>query len=131
MLQAACRPLAKVRFACCRRLGLWLLAGLVASGCAEEKKVAPSVSEPPLLHMIHPQLRTTVRIVGQPSFVESYERTSIYPKLTAFIEKWNVDIGDKVKKGDVLADLFVPELREQWETKKATVVYDEEQVSFA
>ena len=62
--------------------------------------------------MIHPQLRKIVRVVGQPSFVQSYERTSIYPKMTAFIEKWNVDIGDKVRKGDVLADLFVPELRE-------------------
>ena len=41
--------------------------------------------------------------------------------MTAYIEKWNVDIGDKVQKGDVLADLFVPELREHWGTKKATV----------
>ena len=81
--------------------------------------------------MIHPQLRKIVRVVGQPSFVQSYERTSIYPKLTAFIEKWNVDIGDKVQKGDVLADLFVPELREHWETKKATVEYDEERVRLA
>jgi HlyD family secretion protein len=71
------------------------------------------------------------RIVGQPSFVQSYERTSIYPKVTAFIEKWNVDIGDKLRKGDILADLFVPELRENWQTKKATVKYDNERVDYA
>ena len=81
--------------------------------------------------MVHPQLRKIVRVVGQPSFVQSYERTSIYPKVTAFIEKWNVDIGDKVQKGDVLADLFVPELREHWGTKKATVEYDKERVRLA
>ncbi len=80
--------------------------------------------------MVHPQLRKIVRVVGQPSFVQSYERTSIYPKVTAFIEKWNVDIGDKVRKGDVLADLFVPEMREDLGTKKATVEYDQEQVRF-
>ncbi len=51
--------------------------------------------------------------------------------MTAFIEKWNVDIGDKVQKGDVLADLFVPELREMLRTKKATVQYDSDQVRFA
>ena len=34
-------------------------------------------------------------------------------------------------KGDVLADLFVPELREHWETKKATVEFDIEQVRVA
>lgn len=107
------------------------LLGLAAPGCGEEESTAPSVSEPPLLHVVHPELRKIVRVVGQPSFTQSYERTSIYPKLTAFIEKWNVDIGDKVKKGDVLAELFVPELREMWQTKKATVEYDAERVSFA
>ena len=83
------------------------------------------------MQVIQPQLRKITRVVGQPSFVESYERTSIYPKVTGYIEKWNVDIGDKVKKGDVLADLFVPELREDWETKKATVKLDKERVDLA
>jgi HlyD family secretion protein len=114
-----------------RRLGFWLLAVLAASGCGKEEKTAPSVSEPPSLHVVYPQLRTIVRVVGQPSFIQSYERTSIYPKVTGFIEKWNVDIGDKVQKGDVLADLFVPELRENWETKKATVKLDKERVDLA
>jgi multidrug efflux pump subunit AcrA (membrane-fusion protein) len=109
----------------------WLLAVLAVSGCAKPKKVAPSILEPPVLHVIHPQLRKIVRVVGQPSFVQSYERTSIYPKMTAYIEKWNVDIGDKVQKGDVLANLFVPELVEDWESKKATVKYDKERVDLA
>ena len=83
-----------------RRSGFWLLALLAGDRAARrDKKVAPSVSEPPVLQLIHPQRRKIIRIVGQPSFVQSYERTSIYPKLTAYIEKWNVDIGDKVRKG--------------------------------
>ncbi len=110
---------------------MWLLALLAGTGCSKDTKVAPSVSEPPVLQLIHPQRRRIVRNVGQPSFVQSYERTSIYPKLSAYIEKWNVDIGDKVRKGDVLADLFVPELREEWTTKKAMVEYDYEEVRLA
>lgn len=110
---------------------LCLAALLTASGCGKPKHNAPSLLEPITLHVIHPQLRKISRVVGQPSFVQSYERTSIYPKVTAFIEKWNVDIGDKVQKGDVLATLFVPELRENWETKKATVVLDKERVALA
>ena len=110
---------------------LYLLAALMVSGCSKEEKTAPSVSKPPVLHVIHPELRKIRRIVGQPSFVQSYERTSIYPKVTAFIEKWNVDIGDKVQKGDVLADLFMPEMMELSGTKKATVEYDMERVRLA
>ena len=61
----------------------------------------------------------------------SYERTSIFPKLTGYIEKWNVDIGDKVKKGETLATLFVPELVEDFGTKKATVELDKQRIELA
>jgi multidrug efflux pump subunit AcrA (membrane-fusion protein) len=109
-----------------------LLAALAASGCGGEPKINfNSVSEPPTVRLLHPPIRHIVRVVGQPSFINSYERTSIYPKMSAYIEKWIVDIGDKVKKGDVLATLFVPELVEDYGTKKATVKLDEEQVDLA
>ncbi|MBV8677872.1 MAG: efflux RND transporter periplasmic adaptor subunit [Planctomycetaceae bacterium] len=129
-MSAASRTDIDIDSARCRP-GLWLLAALAVSGCAKPEQTAPSVSEPPALHVVHPQLRKIGRVVGQPSFVQSYERTSIYPKVNAFIEKWNVDIGDKVQKGDVLADLFVPELRELLGTKKATVQFDSDRVRFA
>ena len=98
------------RLACAPAAGSWPSSRPPAA--PRKGRSAPSVFEAPVLHVVHPQLRKIVRVVGQPSFVQSYERTSIYPKMTAYIEKWNVDIGDKVQKGDVLADLFVPELRE-------------------
>ncbi len=104
-----------------RRLS-WLVAALAGSGCGHEAKVdVKSVSAPPAVQVVHPSIRKIVRVVGQPSFVEAYEQTPIYPKLTAYIEKWYHDIGDKVKKGEVLADLFVPEVREDYRTKKANV----------
>ncbi len=58
-------------------------------------------------------------------------RTSIYPKLDAYIEKWKVDIGDTVKKGDLLATLYVPELVEDFGTKKATVELDKSRIEQA
>ncbi len=110
----------------------WVLALLAFSGCEEKEETpAPSVSTPPALHIIHPRREKISHIVGQPSFVQSYERTSIYPKMTGYIEKWNVDIGDRVQKGDVLAELFVPELRELWGTKEATVAHDRERLRHA
>ena len=87
--------------------------------------------KPPTVRIVQPEVRKIVRNVGQPSFIEAYERTSIYAKLTGYIDKWIVDIGDKVKKGEVLAKLFVPELVEDFRTKKATVKLDEERVLLA
>ena len=42
-----------------------------------------------------------------------------------------MDIGDKVKKGDMLATLFVPELVEDFGTKKATVELDKQRIELA
>jgi HlyD family secretion protein len=109
-----------------------LLAALAAPGCGHQAKIEFSnAAKPPTVQVIQPPLRNIVRIVGQPSFVESYERTSIYSKPTAYIQKWIVDIGDKVKKNDVLAILFAPELVEELQTKKATVVLDQERIALA
>jgi multidrug efflux pump subunit AcrA (membrane-fusion protein) len=120
------------RFAFGRRLAFYLAAALAAPGCHHEEGTHyTSVSKPPAVRVIHPAVRKIFRVVGQPSFIESYEHTTIYPKLVGYIEKWNVDIGDKVKKGDVLATLFVPELVEDFGTKKATVKLDEERVELA
>jgi HlyD family secretion protein len=108
------------------------LAPLAASGCAKPKiEEVKKTSEVPTVEVVQPQYRKIVRIVGQPSFVEAYERTAIYPKVTGYIEKWNVDIGDKVKKGDVLCTLYVPELVEDRETKWRTVKLDKERVRLA
>jgi multidrug resistance efflux pump len=51
--------------------------------------------------------------------------------MNAYILNWIVDIGDKVKKGDVLANLFVPELVVDHGTKEATVVLDRERIALA
>jgi HlyD family secretion protein len=115
-----------------RRLALWLMSAFAVPGCHHEPRIEfTGVTKPPTVRLIQPQVHKIVRVVGQPSFIESYERTSIYPKPTAYIQKWIVDIGDKVKKNDVLANLFAPELVEELGTKKATVVLDQERIALA
>jgi multidrug efflux pump subunit AcrA (membrane-fusion protein) len=105
---------------------------LLAPGCGGDPKISfTSVSDPPNVTLIKPSVRTITRVVGQPSFVDAYEQTSVYPKMTAYIEKWLVDIGDKVKKDDVLATLFVPELVEEFQTKKADVELAKELIEHA
>ncbi len=115
-----------------RWLVLGLLAALLAPGCGRQQKTEVARAPRPLTVQVRrPETRDIVRSVGQPSFVESYERTSIYPKLSAYIKKWHVDIGDKVTKNQVLADLFVPEVEEDCQTKYEALELAEERVKLA
>ncbi len=44
---------------------------------------------------------------------QPYQVVDVHPKVTGFMVKINVDIGDKVRKGETLAVLEVPELNAQ------------------
>ncbi len=119
-----------------RRPVSWLVCGLMtalaAPACRRPAESHyTSVAKPQTVRLVQPQVRDIVRVVGQPSFTQSYERSSVFPKMNAYIDKWIVDIGDKVKKGDVLARLFVPELVVDHDTKKAMVVLDRERIALA
>jgi RND family efflux transporter MFP subunit len=48
-----------------------------------------------------------------PGELMSYYETDVYPKVNSYIRKMNVDIGDKVHLGQVLAELEAPELTAQ------------------
>ena len=114
------------------RLVFALMAALAAPACHhKEENHYTTVGSPPAVRLVQPQVRDIVRTVSQPGFTQSYERSSVFPKMNAYILKWNVDIGDRVKKGDALANLFVPELVEDHGTKKATVVLDRERIALA
>jgi multidrug efflux pump subunit AcrA (membrane-fusion protein) len=47
------------------------------------------------------------------------------------LENWNVDIGDRIVKGQEVARLSVPELGAELQQKKAQVKLDEAQVQVA
>ena len=65
-----------------------------------------------------PEQRTIARTVGQPGFINAYEQTSIYPKVAGYVQEWNVDIGDRIKKDQEIATLSVPELPAELKQKQ-------------
>ncbi len=102
-----------------------ILLMLIAVGCG---KAAPphesSIKTEPVVRLVHTTVRDLERTIGQPSFIDSYEQTAIYAKLPAYVLEWNVDIGDPIKENQVLATLFIPELKEEVQVKTAQVEMD-------
>jgi RND family efflux transporter MFP subunit len=59
--------------------------------------------------------------VNLPGTTAAFAAANIYARATGYIAKRNVDIGDRVKAGDVLAELAVPELDDQISQNEATL----------
>lgn len=113
------------------RFGPVLLLLAVAPGCHKAPPTGKLISVEPAVSLVKPQRRDLHREVGQPGYVYAYEQTALYPKVTGFIEKWLVDIGDPIKKGELLAHIYVPELHAQYREKKAQVKLSEIRVHLA
>ncbi len=70
---------------------------------------------------IRPERKTIRRTTEEPGQIEAAETTPIYAKLAGYVERVAVDIGDKVKKGQVLAELRMPETEADLKEKRAMV----------
>jgi RND family efflux transporter MFP subunit len=61
------------------------------------------------------------RSVTLPGTTAAFAAANIYARATGYIARRNVDIGDRVKTGDLLAQLAVPELDDQISQNEATL----------
>ena len=104
----------------------WQALGAAENGKGRGQDQAQPGEKNPTVRLTRPAVRDIVRVVGQPVFIESYQRTPIFARVTGYVEKSFVDIGDKVKKGDVLATMFVPEPVEKPGGAQGRVKVDED-----
>jgi len=58
--------------------------------------------------------------VAAPATIEAFFTTDLYAKNAGFVSQINNDIGDHVKKGQVLAIIYDPELQAQYNTARAS-----------
>ncbi len=70
--------------------------------------------------VVHPH-KGLERLSTQPGTIQAYESVRLFAKVPGFLKKQNVDIGDRVKAGQVLAVLDVPELETQVKRGKAVL----------
>lgn len=72
---------------------------------AAEKPAATAVA----VEVVRPRPGGIDRVCSQPGTVEPFEGANLYSKVAGFLAEQSVDIGSRVKKGQVLAKISVPE----------------------
>jgi HlyD family secretion protein len=83
---------------------------------------ADSLSSEPKVEVVKPHQGGMARVTNQPGTINAFEFAKLYAKISGYLEELNVDRGSRVKKGEVLAELYVPELKAAVEQAKAAVV---------
>src|SRR5437016_3864206 len=92
-------------------VGMTLLLG--SAGC-QRPSVAGTPPEQPAVsrseatvRVMRPERKTIRHPIEQPGFnIEAFQETPLYAKISGYVRSWKVDIGDRVKKDQVLAELF-------------------------
>jgi RND family efflux transporter MFP subunit len=88
---------------------------------ASQPKVTSERSQESRIETIHPKKMTAERTTTQPGSIYAFESVQLYPGVTGYLKTLHVDIGDRIKKGQVLAKVDVPELEKQVERCASTI----------
>ncbi len=102
-------------------VGIIPTAGCGTSPDATIAKAAETKPATTRVTTIKPERATIRRTTSEPGQIEAYEVAAIYAKLGGYVRKVSVDIGEKVKKGQVLVDLRVPETDADLKQKRAMI----------
>lgn len=106
-------PAVGVVLVACVGVAWWALAGNAKDGSQQKAPgTQDSSSAAGALHVdvMRPRPTGLGRRVTQPGLVHAFDKASLYAKVSGYLIRQRVDIGDLVKKGDVLAEVEVPEL---------------------
>jgi membrane fusion protein (multidrug efflux system) len=73
----------------------------------------------PRIEVLHPKVVSSDRAIMLPGSVQPLQETVLYARASGYVHSWNVDIGDPVEAGQLLALIDSPELEEQLAQAKA------------
>src|SRR5947208_1373057 len=101
---------------------------IVLAGCganpaetAVHARALPGGGRP--VGVVVPKQGDVTRAITQPATIKGIEEASLYAKASGYLKTVNVDKGDRVRQGQVLAVIESPELHDQ--QRQARAAYDQ------
>jgi RND family efflux transporter MFP subunit len=113
--------------------GVALLLALIAIGVipriARHREALAAVSESAVTHpvvtLVHPQRGEPTSELLLPGNIEPLYSANLYARVDGYLERRSVDIGSKVKAGEVLAVISSPEIDQQLLQARAALAQSE------
>lgn len=117
------------RFATAAALVLLLAAGCGHHGAASKNVASKNATaksdgeegKTSGIRVIKPERRDLKMTVIQPGTIQAFEVTPVYSRIPGYVNKYYYNIGDRVKAGDILIDMWIPDLVEAHRQTSAAV----------
>jgi len=112
-------------------------AGIVVSGILQRVHAHAAVSTEtaamavPLVNVVSPQRTAPSHELVLPGNVEPYMTAPIYSRTSGYVKKWYVDIGARVKTGQLLAEIDTPEVDQQLQQSRSNLATAEANLRLA
>ena len=103
-------------------LGVAFLFGYLPRHRAKAELVESARAEAdsaPRVEVVTPKATSSDRALVLSGSVRPLEETVLYPRANGYVAKWLVDIGDKVKEGQTMAEIETPELDQELDQARA------------
>ena len=105
-------------------IAVLLIAGAITiGGKFSERKALAAETERlaiPSVSVTHPTQEQSHEELVLPATVQAYKESPIYARTNGYVLRWYKDIGSKVNKGDLLADIDTPEVDQELMQSRAT-----------
>jgi RND family efflux transporter MFP subunit len=113
------------------------VAGILASGILRRVRARAVVTAEtaamavPVVNVVSPQRTAPSHELVLPGNVEPYMTAPIYSRTSGYVKKWHVDIGARVKKGQLLAEIDTPEVDQQLQQSRSNLATAEANLKLA
>lgn len=108
-------------------LALLTVAYVIYSGIAARAAAADMLvrvtdeSATPVVNVVHPVAAAAAQEIVLPGNTQPFIDSPIYARTSGYVKRWNFDIGARVKKGDLLAEIETPEIDQQLQQARANL----------
>ncbi len=110
-------------------IALVLVIGIVAGiwGCRRDSRgqteslsaAQAKSNEPIVINVAQCERKDVFRKIELPASIEAFEQTTLYAKASGYLKWLKVDVGDHVRKGEVIAQLDIPEMAKEYQGAEA------------
>ena len=113
------------------------VAGILVSGIVRRVRARATVSAEtatmavPSVNVVSPQRSAPSHELVLPGNVEPYMTAPIYSRTNGYVKAWYVDIGGRVRKGQLLAEIDTPEVDQQLQQSRSNLATAEANLRLA